>query len=779
MSLGTTALAGLTRRLFIGTMELDAFISYSHQADAKLAANLERGLKRFARPFHRLRPALQVFRDETSLSATPSLWSSIESRLLKARYLILLASPEAAQSFWVNKEMRTWLAGRPKDRLLIGLTKGELVWDKEAGRFDLERSNALPPELAAAFEQEPLYVDLRWARADGQALSYVNSRMQDAVATLAAPIHGRQKNELFGEEVREKRRALRLAWSVSALLLGLAVAIGVAAYVAVYQRDMAISRALAAQASGELSVDTERGVLLALNALDVKETREAQTVLRRLLLEPLPRLSFSGMGALSFDADGKLVLALHEDGMAQLWRLGDAVHLARFALPEQLRDLGVPFNAGCGTMDKPGRVDFAPSSDGSWIAFLDGDERVSILDLATGELVAEALEEGDERFRIRRLRRARAVRVSDLRGSQAHARISRGPAPRHLVADSARAWVQPHHSGYVFEIVLSGDGKSALAVSEDATATLWDISGRALKRTLIGHDGRVCKGAFSADGSMVVTASLDGTARAWDVRYGARLAVMRADRGEVTDAYFSRDDRWIVTHHLDGRRIDIWPVDWQPRLVLQAPGGGIFDSVRFSSDGRSLITGSDEGYRRWDARTGRPQGEMPAQAEQPSSVAGTPPSECPGSPIASPDGSVLASLSERRIHLCDAGSGAYLRRIDATDDAPVSVTFSPDGQFLLAAMESKQGSAAQIHAAAVFEVATGHLWKRWTGHENWLTDAAFSPSGDSIATASLDHTARVYEVLAFGPLDRVRALARTRVQRRLTPDERVLFGLAP
>ena len=48
-------------------MPYHAFISYSHAEDSKLAAAVERALKRFARPWYR--KGLRVFRDKTSLSA--------------------------------------------------------------------------------------------------------------------------------------------------------------------------------------------------------------------------------------------------------------------------------------------------------------------------------------------------------------------------------------------------------------------------------------------------------------------------------------------------------------------------------------------------------------------------------------------------------------------------------------------------------------------------------------------------------------------------------------
>src|SRR5215208_5800388 len=93
-----------------------AFISYSHAADGKLAPALQHGLQQFARPWNQLR-AIRVFRDKTGLTATQGLWTSIVTALDNSEYFLLLASPQAAQSHWVDQEVRHWLSQPRADRL--------------------------------------------------------------------------------------------------------------------------------------------------------------------------------------------------------------------------------------------------------------------------------------------------------------------------------------------------------------------------------------------------------------------------------------------------------------------------------------------------------------------------------------------------------------------------------------------------------------------------------------------------------------------------------------
>src|SRR6476469_8713449 len=146
-------------------MAYDAFISYSHAADGNLAPALQAGLQRLAKPWYRPR-ALRVFRDDTGLAVSPQLWASISAAMEASRYFVLLCSPEAAASSWVNREVEHWIAHHPVEPVLPVLTEGTLVWDPARGDYDTGLSSALPPALIGRFADEPRHLDLRWARGE-------------------------------------------------------------------------------------------------------------------------------------------------------------------------------------------------------------------------------------------------------------------------------------------------------------------------------------------------------------------------------------------------------------------------------------------------------------------------------------------------------------------------------------------------------------------------------------------------------------------------------------
>src|SRR5262245_17510411 len=112
----------------------DVFVSYGHAKDKPIAVGLQAVIQRLGKPWY-LWQALRVFRDDSSLSATPISWPSIERALEDSLFLILLASPEASAAPSVNRAVSWWLAHKRPETLLIVLTDGELSWTESLVDF--------------------------------------------------------------------------------------------------------------------------------------------------------------------------------------------------------------------------------------------------------------------------------------------------------------------------------------------------------------------------------------------------------------------------------------------------------------------------------------------------------------------------------------------------------------------------------------------------------------------------------------------------------------------
>jgi WD40 repeat protein len=325
---------GLPDRKDVGTgpkipREYDAFISYSRIPDEALANAIKVELQRFATPWYRTR-SVAICLDRTNLGADPALWSLIEQELGRSRWLLLLASPEAAASYWVDREVEWWLTHRDPARILIALTGGEIAWDRQANRPDTRRATALPRALVERTWDEPLWVDLRWLGhepADRDDIPW-----QDALASLYSPLRGISKDEVVGEHVRQRRRTMRWVQGAVATLSVLLVIALIASAVAILQRDraqaearVATSRQLAALATAMLDDDLETAQQLAVEGYLMDDNPQTRAALSGVVTSS-PRLSrylFAGeqVSALVASGDGSTVVAGTAGGHIVAWQL--------------------------------------------------------------------------------------------------------------------------------------------------------------------------------------------------------------------------------------------------------------------------------------------------------------------------------------------------------------------------------------------------------------------------------------------------------------------------
>jgi hypothetical protein len=127
--------------------------------------------------------------------------------LERSEFFVLFASPEAARSEGVAREAELWLERKGTDNLVIILMGGRLAWDERVRDFDWEKTSALPDAFRYKFSREPLWLDARGL--SEEQLSLDHPEFQDLVATVAAAIRGRSKEELLAEQIRQSRRAER------------------------------------------------------------------------------------------------------------------------------------------------------------------------------------------------------------------------------------------------------------------------------------------------------------------------------------------------------------------------------------------------------------------------------------------------------------------------------------------------------------------------------------------------------------------------------------------
>lgn len=255
-----------------------AFISYRHtDPDRRWAKWLHVKLETYRVPKHLIASGVRarvgrVFRDEDELPASADLDGRIDAALAEAAALVVVCSPRTPESRWVNEEVRRFQARRP-DRVFALLIEGE-------------PEESFPPALCTG---EPLAADVRPLEGESR-----RTRKKAALLKVVAGLLGVPYDELRRrEEERARRRLARLAGAAVFLALTfLALAL-----LAWYQWDRAESELRVARAQnlatqGQVAYDAaadagalgtaspERGVLLALEALQTHPTVQGDFVLR-------------------------------------------------------------------------------------------------------------------------------------------------------------------------------------------------------------------------------------------------------------------------------------------------------------------------------------------------------------------------------------------------------------------------------------------------------------------------------------------------------------------
>ncbi|MEU2899287.1 nSTAND1 domain-containing NTPase [Streptomyces sp. NPDC001273] len=377
---------------------------------------------------------------------------------------------------------------------------------------------------------------------------------------------------------------------------------------------------------------------------------------------------------------------------------------------------------GTATVTLTGHTDFvegiAWSPDGSRIATGSGDHTTRIWDAQTGEL--------------RLLLRGHTDYVWNLAWSpdgRMLASASSDRTVRIVNAEDAKVLaVLRGHTDTVWGVTWSPTGRQLATGSTDGTGIVWDLRPRGAESTLVdGHDGPVNEAAWSGDDSRVVTASDDGTARIWD-----------AGTGDSAGPVVRLDDRvWSVACSPQGDRLALSTNDGLLRVTDGAGGtlfqrrGEVVEGCAWSPDGRRIATGGHDGaVRVLSASDGT---ELLKFEEHQDWV---------GRVSWSPSGRLLASCSDdRTCRLWDTSDGRQLTVLRGHDNYVEDAAWSPD--------DARVATASGDWTAAAWDAATGRRIDVMIGHEGRVRAVAWSPDGRYVATGSDDRTVRVWSAATF------------------------------
>ena len=271
---------------------------------------------------------------------------------------------------------------------------------------------------------------------------------------------------------------------------------------------------------------------------------------------------------------------------------------------------------------------------------------------------------------------------------------------------------------------LSPDGTRLLTSTglphEDGFIAQWDIRTGRLSKRFAAHADQIESIAYSNDGARLATASADGRLYVWDALTGEQIMAMESKSvadGEYafSASAFSPDDNVLATAIQNGS-IVLWNAKDGKVLstIKRTYGGPLFD-IAFSPDGTQIALASlDRCVKVWNVQDGSLVREYNGETSYIQSVA------------FSPDGSQIVAMGQDKTIICWNVSDASIRWKNNVRERGNTVSYSPDGRYIVATI------ADVITPVIVFEAASGEVVVVLNGMLSEPTFAQFTPDGKQI-----------------------------------------------
>jgi WD40 repeat protein len=368
----------------------------------------------------------------------------------------------------------------------------------------------------------------------------------------------------------------------------------------------------------------------------------------------------------------------------------------------------------------------------------------------------------------------------------------------------------PADIGVIVPSTWSRDGRLVAVGSLQGRVRVWEAASGTLRgdftRTQLGVNGML----FLPDSGNLLTCDSGGHHQVWPISSGA-AGVLAAHRSFVYPVVMSKDGAMLLTGGWDGfvgqsSGLKLWDARTGAPVAEYGLPGEIFGSADLSPDGRyavACIWSETDSLCRTDvidlqtgavaatvANEGRqqacaivfpdghrvisryPEGETCVWDLATGKILWKTIPHAPGdyrAAAVSPDGHLLALADGSfGIRMLNADSYADIRRWNAHSEQICSLSFSPDGKWLL--------STSTDDTIGVWDVATGRLVARLTGHNADVFCAVMSPDGTRIASGGRDGYVRLWDTIRFqnvaqlgGHKDYIYSLA-------WSPDGRQLFS---
>lgn len=329
-------------------------------------------------------------------------------------------------------------------------------------------------------------------------------------------------------------------------------------------------------------------------------------------------------------------------------------------------------------------------------------------------------------------------------------------------AESGAVLAIAEYGDTVNDLVFSPDGRSLAAFDKNGSGRLFNVD-TGTPRELVGAKTSVADLRFSPSGDRVVAAHSGTTVTIWDSSTGKERESLVFPQKFYRIAITPDTKRAICV--VQSGELYVWDFENNQKRLLGSPRQPI-EAIDISPNGRYFATaGLDGGALLWNIETGTTI-ELPGLQDRANKM------------VFSPDGfSVAAASTDHRLWMWDVAT-LESRVFSGFEDSISGIAFSNDGEYLTASSRDrtvrvfslKMGIPRVVarHAGAPHKLVLSpdqrslflpkingnaqilnlidQTKTELSGLEGAVTDAAFSPEGDRLATTSKDGTARIWDL---------------------------------
>jgi WD40 repeat protein/serine/threonine protein kinase len=403
--------------------------------------------------------------------------------------------------------------------------------------------------------------------------------------------------------------------------------------------------------------------------------------------------------AIAFSPDGHRLVTGSTDGTAHLWDTVNRRELAQLRSP---------------TSGPVWSVALTP--DGKRVLTGSDDGMARVWDAASG----------------RQLLTLQGPTTLPVCGASLVGLLSSAQAPGPFLATSALYPGRTGHTGPIYAVAVTPDGRRLLTGSKDGTARIWDAASGNQALAPLWHDAAVTSVPVSADGQVMLTGG-DGRAKLWDVASGRELLSLHYPGVVIQSATLTPDGKRVVVGG-QGGRVKVWETATGRKIMTLIGQKNHVTCLAVSPDGQRIVTGCLDGMAQvWDTVNGRGTRTLQEHAA-PQAVATT------------PDGRRIVMISgDGRVRLFDTTGGEAHLTLQGRTGSILSVAMTPDGQRIVTGGNDTKADGTDYGIAKLWDGATGRELITLDAHTGHVDSVAITPDGQRILTGDEDGTIRFWD----------------------------------